>query len=244
MKKSLLTLAIFALGFGLFSTSADTKTLTLNKSFSELETSAGVNVIYKPSTTGNATVTITGDAKRIEQVDVRMKGNTLMISPKRNANGNRQGSMVKGVLITVTAPVIGEIEASSGSSVKCSTPISSPNRKFEFDASSGATISFTSIACRSIEIDASSGADVNVKELKATKADLEASSGASVTVTSATNTSTSCEASSGGSVKIAGTSEKGYFEASSGGSISASSFNVRNARIEKSISGSIKVNSK
>lgn len=234
MKKSLLTFAVFALGLGLFSASADTKTLTLNQSFSELETSAGVNVVYKPTNGGHATITISGDSKRIEQVDVRLKGKTLKIAPKRDANGSRQGNTVKGVLITVNAPIVSDIDASSGSSVKCTTPISAPSRKFEFDASSGANISFTSIACRSIELDASSGAGISVKTLKATKAELDASSGASVSVTSASNTDTSCEASSGASIKIAGTSEKGYFEASSGGSIKGNSFNVRNARNRES----------
>lgn len=243
MKKSLITLVMLIVGLGAFSSSADTKTLTLKKSFSELEISAGVNIVYKPITSGTATVAITGDAKRIELIDVEIIGKTLNISPKPNTFGVRNGDRLKGVTITLTAPIINEIEASSGSSIRCNTAISAPNRKIDFEANSGASISFSSLNCKSIDIDASSGASISVKALHATKADIEVSSGASITVSNAVATEAECEASSGGSLRIAGNADKGSFSASSGGSIKASSFTVRNSHVNKQISGSISLKS-
>ncbi len=234
---------MLVLGLGAFSSSADTKTLTLKKSFSELEISAGVNIVYKPIASGTATVAITGDAKRIELVDVQIIGKTLNISPKADRFGNHSGNKIKGVTITLTAPIISDIEASSGASIRCNTAISAPTKKFEFEAGSGASISFSSLNCKSIELDASSGASINIKSLHATRAELEVSSGATLKVSNAVTTDAECEASSGGTLSIAGNSDKGSFSASSGGSIKASSFTVRNSRIDKHVSGSISIKS-
>lgn len=243
MKKSLITLLFLVLGLGAFSASAETKIVNIRQPFTELDASAGVKIIYQPGNRNNPTVKISGDSKRIANIDVRISGKTLKISPKRDRFGNRNGSQIKGVIVTVSAPMVNEIDASAGASVRCDVPISISSRKMEFDVSSGASISFASIDCSRIELDASSGAEINIKKLKANKAELDVSSGAGISVNNVSTASIDCDASSGGSIKVAGISTKGSFSASSGGSIKASGLTVRNSKVDKSIGGSIRVNS-
>ncbi len=243
MKKSLISFLFLFLGLGLLSLSAETRIVNIRQPFSELDASAGVKIVYQPGSRNNPTVKISGDSKRIANVDVRISGKTLKISPKRDQRGNRNGSQIKGVIVTVNAPMVNNIDVSSGASVRCDVPISIASRKMEFDASSGASISFAAVDCSKIELDASSGAGISIKKLKANKAELDVSSGAGISVNNVSTASIECDASSGGSIKLAGISTKGSFSASSGGSIKASGLSVRNSKVDKSIGGSIRVNS-
>lgn len=244
MKKSLFTLFMLIVGFGVLSSTAATRIVNIRQSFTELDASAGVKIIYKPVSSGSSSVRISGDAKKIENVDVRVSGRTLKIGPKRDKRGNRNGSQIKGVVVTVTAPMVNEIDASSGSSVRCDVAVSMTSRKIELDASSGASITFNSLNCGRIELDASSGANISVKRLKSDKAELDVSSGAGINVNSVSTANIDCDASSGGSIKLAGMATKGSFSASSGGSIKASGLTVRNSKVDKSVGGSIRVNAR
>jgi len=235
MKKTLLTILALTLCIGI--ASAATKNVNIDKSINAIDICAGVNVKYIPSTSAHTTVTITGDANRIDRIKVKVSGKTLCIFPEK------QGSMrnkINGVTVTVKAPIVSSIDASAGASVTCTNPIVSVSRKVEFEASSGASISFSSIHCKSLDIEASSGAEINLKNLKADKAEIEASSGASVSLPDVNTLDIEADASSGASIKLGGKSEKGSLEASSGGSIKASRLSVKHLSVDRSISGSIK----
>ena len=132
--------------------SAETRIVNIRQPFSELDASAGVKIVYQPGSRNNPTVKISGDSKRIANVDVRISGKTLKISPKRDQRGNRNGSQIKGVIVTVNAPMVNNIDVSSGASVRCDVPISIASRKMEFDASSGASISFAAVDLSLIHI--------------------------------------------------------------------------------------------
>lgn len=236
MKKSLLTLVMLISAFGL---SAATRQLNINQPFSELDVSAGVKVIYKISSAATPTVTITGDQDRIKLIDVIIRKNTLCITRAKDVKSSR----IKGVTVTLSAPMVREIEASSGASVKCDDTVTISG-SMDLDASSGADISFSSLTVDKIEIDASSGADITVRNVKADKAELEASSGASVTAASLAVKGMECEASSGGSVTATGSATTGKFSASSGGSVNASKLSVTNSTVRKSSGGSVDINTK
>ena len=195
MKKSLISFLFLFLGLGLLSLSAETRIVNIRQPFSELDASAGVKIVYQPGSRNNPTVKISGDSKRIANVDVRISGKTLKISPKRDQRGNRNGSQIKGVIVTVNAPMVNNIYVSSGASVRCDVPISIASRKMEFDASSGASISFAAVDCSKIELDASSGAGISIKKLKANKAELDVSSGAGISVNNVSTASIECDAS-------------------------------------------------
>lgn len=244
MKKSLFSLVMLLLGLAALSASAETRTLTIKQPFTELDASAGVKIIYQPSNASPATVKITGDADRVANLDVRVSGKTLKISPKRDAMGNRQGSRIKGVVVTLNAPMLNSIDVSSGASVTCNATMSLPNGKLDLEASSGADIKLAAVNCRSLEAESSSGADIIVKNIKADKTEAEASSGASINFISLSTQAIDCEVSSGASIKLAGNATKGTFDASSGGSIKGSSLTVRTSKIKKSSGGSVRVNTK
>lgn len=226
------------------SASAETRSVTIKQAFTELDASGGVKILYQPSNSTTSTIKITGDAKRVANVDVRVSGKALKISPKRDASGNRNGNTIKGVVVTVNAPMLSEIEVSSGASVTCNATMSLPNGKLELEASSGADIKLAAVNCRSLDVETSSGASISVKNAKSSKANVEASSGSSINLTSISTQSIDCEASSGADIKLAGNATKGSFEASSGGSIKGASLTVRNSKIKKSAGGSIRINSK
>ncbi len=152
MKKSLISFLFLFLGLGLLSMSAETRIVNIRQPFSELDASAGVKIVYQPGSRNNPTVKISGDSKRIANVDVRISGKTLKISPKRDQRGNRNGSQIKGVIVTVNAPMVNNIDVSSGASVRCDVPISIASRKMEFDASSGASISFAAVDCSRLNL--------------------------------------------------------------------------------------------
>ncbi len=124
LKKSILSTLCLTVSLIAF---AESKVLKITKQIEAIEASAGVNVIYKPTTGENTNVTISGDAKRIEFIDVKVSGKTLEIQPKHNWKSSNK--KINGVTVTVSTPIVCSVEASSGATVKCTNPISSSKRK-------------------------------------------------------------------------------------------------------------------
>lgn len=237
LKKSFLS--ILCLTVGLIA-SAETKTLKINKTIDAIEASAGVSVIYKPTTGGNTNVSISGDAKRIDIIDVKVSGKTLEIYPKHNRGNKKQN--ISGVTVTVTGPIVREVEVSSGATIKCTNAISSSTKKINLEASSAGKISFSSLTASELDIEASSGASISVANLIATRIDMEASSGSQIKAASVKAERLDCEASSAGSINInSGNVNRGDFEASSAGSIKAPGLKVNHSSIDKSSAGSVKI---
>lgn len=237
LKKSILSTLCLTVSLIAF---AESKVVKITKQVEAIEASAGVNVIYKPTTGGNTSVTISGDAKQIEFIDVKVSGKTLEIQPKHNWKSTNK--KINGVTVTVSAPIVCSVEASSGATVKCTNPISSSKKKISLEASSAGKIVFASLTAAKLDIEASSGASVSTGNLNASHIDLEASSGASVKTAAVKAERISCEASSAGSISItSGQADRGDFEASSAGSIKAPTLKVNRSTIDKSSAGSIKI---
>lgn len=239
LKKSILSTLCLTVSLIAF---AESKVLKITKQIEAIEASAGVNVIYKPTTGENTNVTISGDAKRIEFIDVKVSGKTLEIQPKHNWKSSNKKINGVGVTVTVSTPIVCSVEASSGATVKCTNPISSSKKKISLEASSAGRIVFASLTAAKLDIEASSGASVITGNLNASHIELEASSGASVKIAAIKAERISCEASSAGSISItSGQADRGDFEASSAGSIKAPALKVNRSTVEKSSAGSIKV---
>lgn len=237
LKKSFLSILFLTVGL---LASAETKTLKIIKTIDAIEASAGVYVIYKPTTGGNTNISISGDAKRIDFIDVKVSGKTLEIHPKHNWGNRKQN--ISGVTVTVTAPIVRDVEVSSGATIKCTNAISSAQKKISLEASSAGKISFSSLTASELDIEASSGASISTTNLTATRIELEASSGAHVKATSVKADRLDCEASSAGSINItSGNANRGDFEASSAGSIKAPGLKVNHSSIDKSSAGSVKI---
>ena len=245
MKKSIFTLFLLIAGLAAFTAEAETRVLNIKQSFSALDASAGVKIIYQPTSGGQRTVKITGDTKRINEVDVRISGKTLKISPKANKMGSRSGNRIKGVVVTVIAPMVDDPPPPTPPPAPPPPQRNPRRKKREKEAPAGAAPTPPPHSYRRMEGDASPGSVVNTKSLKPNKPKHAVSSGAAISLSTATTKDIDCEASSGATIKLGGgTSVKGSFSASSGGAIKGSTFTVRDSRIDKSVGGSIRLNTR
>ena len=139
----------------------------------------------------------------------------------------------RDITITIAAPVIDALEASSGASVDAAAPAAdeislesssgarlkvtdAAAKRYSIEASSGASLEVSG-SCDSASLEASSGASIGAKDLACNDVDLEVSSGAHLDAT-ATKT-VSGEASSGGSATVYGKPSVDSLESDSGGSI-------------------------
>lgn len=179
--------AVFLTGLA----SAETRAFDVGR-FTEIDISGGLDLEF--ATGGNQSVTVENKKGDFSDIVVETKGDTLVLKRKKRNWGGGWNKRQR-YSITVNAPTISAIEASSGSDV----------------TGSGMT--------GAVSIDASSGADVTVRNINATTARLESSSGSDVTV-SGTCKDIRAESSSGSDIVAKALQcETGRAEASSGSDI-------------------------
>ena len=213
---------------------ADTQTYNVG-SFSELDVSRGIEVQF---TTGD-TQSIVGEAKRgdIERLEIEIDDGVLVISRENQRGGWFRGGNQDKFLVTITAPAINAIDASSGSSVSADavsgdavslSTSSGANIRVDtvssgdlnLDTSSGSRIEVNNGTCNSAEADASSGSSIDAEGVICETLTADVSSGASVR--GHATLGVTAEASSGGSVKVSGSPTNVNVDKSSGGSVSVS----------------------
>lgn len=220
------TAAIAAL-FMAGSAAAETRTFDVG-SFTEIDVSGGLDVEF---TTGGAqSVTVLNKKDDFSDIIVEVKGDTLVLKrKKKNWGGWKKRQQY---LVTVSAPVLSAIEASSGSDVDGS----GLSGAVSIDASSGADVDISDIqaktvglesssgsditvsgTCSDVRADSSSGSDISAKALKCETARAEASSGSDISLY-ATKT-VSADVSSGADVDVYGSPTDVRSDKSSGGSV-------------------------
>jgi hypothetical protein len=229
MIRTLTAASLVALGLAGVA-SAETRTFDVG-SFTQIDISAGLDMNFEQSATQSVTVENTkGDFSDIE---VLVKGDTLVLKRKKNMNwgwNNRRQSYG----ITVTAPVISGVEASSGSDV---SGRGMSGDRISIDVSSGADVTVTGVSggtvtietssgsdasvsgtCNTVRADASSGSDLEARDLVCQNGEADASSGSdiSIHVTGSVN----ADVSSGADVDVYGSPIDVTTDKSSGGSIS------------------------
>ncbi|MHA7898549.1 MAG: head GIN domain-containing protein [Henriciella sp.] len=210
--------------------SAETRTYDVG-AFTNIDISAGLDLTFEQGATQSVTVENTkGDFSDIE---VLVKGDTLVLKRKKNNNwgwNNRR----ERYGITVTAPTISGVEASSGSDV--SGRGMSGERIF-IDVSSGADVTVTGVnggvvsietssgsdasisgSCTTVRAESSSGSDIEARDLICQNGEADASSGSdiSIHVTGSIN----ADVSSGADVDVYGSPTDVTTDKSSGGSVS------------------------
>jgi hypothetical protein len=185
------------------------KPLTIS-SFSAIEASAGMDVIFSP---GAPSAKLVGDAKEFEQVEVKVENNVLKVTRKSRGWGIR-GGWNGQVRVVVTGPAaLSAIAASSGADVAASGVATD---RLALNSSSGADIDVSG-TCRTLAASASSGSDINAKELACEDVAAQASSGADAVVYASKTLSAS--ASSGGDVTHYGPAAATSVSESSGGDV-------------------------
>ncbi|MEO0983417.1 MAG: head GIN domain-containing protein [Pseudomonadota bacterium] len=206
------TLALSAAAAGAVSLAAFSDSYTLDLSgFDGVDVSAGQTVVF----TQGAAYSVAVEMKRGDLDDMRIEvdDGDLVVRPRRTS-WVRRGPRA---IVTVTAPGLERIEASSGSSFEGEGLQSA---SLSIDSSSGASVSVDG-TCGTLEVDISSGSSVSARDLQCANVIADASSGASVSAYA--TDSVSADASSGSSVTVYGGAPDVTQDRSSGASISIKS---------------------
>ncbi|MEM8616683.1 MAG: head GIN domain-containing protein [Pseudomonadota bacterium] len=198
--------------------------------FTAVDAAAGLDVNI---TTGRShSVTVSNPKGEFDDITIEVRGNTLVLKrPQRSwgSSWNRR----KPYQVTVTAPQIDTIEASSGSDV---TAEGLSGDRVRLKVSSGADLTVTAIdakrvslssssgsdlsasgRCTAVDADSSSGSDIEARGLKCATGEADASSGSDITlhVTKALK----ADVSSGADVIVYGGPSETYIDKSSGGEV-------------------------
>ncbi|NQY39316.1 MAG: DUF2807 domain-containing protein [Henriciella sp.] len=220
--------SLIALGFA-GAASAETRTYDVG-SFTAIDISAGLDLNFEQGAAGP--VTVENKKGDFSDIVVEVRGDTLVLKRKKNNWG--WGRKRQRYDITVSAPAISSVEASSGSDVIGRGMTGS---QISIDVSSGSDVTLTGVEggtvtietssgsdasvsgkCETVRADSSSGSDIEAQDLVCQNGMADASSGSdiSIHVTSSVN----AEASSGADVDVYGGPTDVTSDKSSGGSVS------------------------
>ena len=229
MIRILTAASVVALGLA-GTASAETRTYDVG-AFNKIDISAGLDLEF---TGGEAqSITVENTKGDFSDIEVLVRGDTLVLKRKKNMNWgwNRKRERYG---ITVSAPEISELEASSGSDV---SGRSMSGDDIVIDVSSGADVTVTGVdggtvtvetssgsdasvsgSCITVRAKSSSGSDIDARDLICQTGYADASSGSdtSIHVTG----SVDAEASSGADVDVYGSPTDVQSDKSSGGSVS------------------------
>lgn len=206
---------------------ADTKSFPAD-GFTKLDVSAGIDVTF--STGGDFSVTAENRKGDFSELKIYTKGDTLYIGrpDRRWGWGKREQYSV-----TVSAPSLSGLEASSGSDVEGSG-LSGAEVRIEvssgadatvrniqasairLDTSSGSDLT-ASGTCESVRAQASSGSDIEAKDLICANGRAEASSGSDITIH--VTGKVTADVSSGADITVYGGPTENKIEKSSGGDV-------------------------
>lgn len=209
--------------------SAETRTYDVG-SFTKIDISAGLDLTFEAG--GPQSIEVENTKGDFSDIEVVVKGDTLVL--KRVKNNWGWGRKRAAYNITVSAPVISGLEASSGSDVSGS---GMSGDSIFIDVSSGADVSVTdtnggtvrietssgsdasvSGQCTRVRAEASSGSDLDARKLVCAQGEADASSGSDIVIHA--SQSVNAEASSGADVDVYGAPTDVNSDKSSGGSVS------------------------
>jgi len=228
MIRTLTAASLIALGLA-GAASAETRTYDVG-SFTNIDISAGLDLSFDEGAAQSISVENTkGDFSDIE---VSVKGDTLVL--KRVKNNWGWGRKRERYGITVSAPLISGVEASSGADV-AGRGMSGDDIRIE--VSSGADVTVTGVnggtvsietssgsdasvsgSCVAVRAQSSSGSDIEARDLVCQDGEADASSGSDISIH--VTGSVDASASSGADVDVYGSPTNVDSDKSSGGSVS------------------------
>ncbi|MEL7040229.1 MAG: M56 family metallopeptidase [Pseudomonadota bacterium] len=175
--------------------------------FSKVNVGSGISMIYTQDP--NASVTARLDRGSWDQVEIKVKGNTLIARKKHGSNwGHRSPQLT----VYAASPTLTSIDAGSGARFQGELVA----EDLRVDVSSGSSVSLEG-ACTRVDIDASSGSSLSLDKLECTDVVVDASSGSSVQVYA--SNSIDLDASSGSSIAVSGGPSDVKQDTSSGASV-------------------------
>ncbi|MEO0551003.1 MAG: head GIN domain-containing protein [Pseudomonadota bacterium] len=211
---------------------AETRTYTVD-SFTAIDVSAGLDVVFETGTAQSVEAeNKTGD---FDDIKVTVKGDTLVLSraKKTNWGWNRRESY----RVTVSAPVLSSIEASSGSDIKGSGLTGDTVR---IDTSSGADADVTGIEADEVQLESSSGSDLKAAGTCG-KVIADSSSGSDIMARNLICASAQADASSGSDITLHATDAL-YADVSSGADVTVFGAPA-DTNVDKSSGGSVNIRS-
>lgn len=229
MIRTLTAASLVALGLA-GAASAETRTYDVG-AFTNIDISAGLDLDFTAG--GAQSISVENDKGDFSDIEVVVRGDTLVLKRKKNMNWgwNRKRTRYG---ITVSAPQISGLEASSGSDVSGRNMTGSD---VSIDVSSGADVTVTGVDAGTVSIETSSGSDANVagtcvtvraesssgsdieaRDLICQNGYADASSGSDIAIHA--SVSVNADASSGADVDVYGGPTDVTSDKSSGGSVS------------------------
>nr|WP_070960702.1 head GIN domain-containing protein [Hyphomonas sp. Mor2] len=210
--------------------SAETRSYEVG-AFTKIDISAGLDLEF---TAGDAqSVTVENDNGDFSDITVEVRGETLVLKRQKTMNWGWNNKRQR-YGVTVTAPQISGLEASSGSDVSGRNMSGSD---ILIDVSSGADVTVTGVdggtvrietssgsdasvsgTCVTVRAESSSGSDLDARDLTCESGYADASSGSDISIYA--STSVEAEASSGADVDVYGNPTDVTSDKSSGGSVS------------------------
>ncbi len=234
MKKIILPLAIALLPAVM---AAGSRTETFGGSLNAITASCGLDVTYNPGH-NSTSVTVSGPDKVISYVEVKKNGSTLNIRLKDN---HPKRLDLKGVTVTVNAPVVSSISASSAADIDVIGDYK-VNGTMKVAASSSGDVNFSTLSASALHIDASSSGDVEIITVNSSNANLSASSSGDIEIKVMTCSELNTVASSSGDIEIGSLSGKRIAaSASSGGDIEVKNLSGESVNASASSGASIKL---
>lgn len=218
------------------------RVFNINANVTKLDVSCGLKVEYIHGQE-KSRVIVDGPYDEISEVIVKVEKSSLNISAKSQKWNKwfKKNRQLKHVKVTVYAPVVKAIEASSGARIKDKTQINAPKTGFTLSTSSAGKISLAGLRCKDLKSKASSGSDIEIDELSATDASFEASSGADIEVEAITAGNIKAKSSSGADIELKGSANRADLKASSGSSIKARGLKCPQINTKSSSGGSCSV---
>lgn len=208
--------------------------------FTSLEVSSAIDVIY---TVGSQTkVTVTAPQSIMKYVHTDVKGYKLKCFLMTN---DYSGINLDGrkVVINITAPTISEYDLSGASYVKVTNAVDKLP-KLEIDLSGSSKMEFGSVQCTKMEIDMSGASNLDIKSLSCTSQDIDVSGASKIYIDKIKASKLELDASGASHGEISG--EVGFceIEISGASSYDLSGLIFKNGDVEVTGASSLTINKK
>ncbi len=204
--------------------------------FQEISVAQAIRLVFVQQP-GRPRVEVRTDENIHPLLDIAVEHGELNVRYKRNVQVRNARTVV-----TVYAPDLSGVEASSASSVELRNGL---NRygKLEIETSSAASLSGKgTIQCKEVSLEASSASSLKLSGVKTDILDCEASSGADVKVEAVKAGRVDCEVSSGADVDLRGSAREVDFDASSGADINAGGLKAETGQAKASSGADVRCN--
>lgn len=208
--------------------------------FHAIDAATGIKVVYSQGALSPAKVTAPRYLFEYLELDVTRGVLEVQIS---NRYWKKFNSINGEVTVTVSSPMVNNLDASSGASILINGKLNCKGAA-DIETSSGAAISMPEgfSATGKVELETSSGSSISVTGLNAPTLEVDLSSGSAMSLTDVNTTSASFDLSSGASCSVSGTTSNLKVDASSGAGFNGKNFRAKTADIEAGSGGSVNYN--